>query len=1120
MAGLADHAWKRRFSSSVESLLEGFYKPALMDAVRYWRSTGYFTSRALLQVLDGVEQLAAATPDGRGHGQMRLITGVFLSQQDITAIANGAPVEQVLSDRLVCAFPFRHVQPGGEDDGALGAELLAWLVDHGHLEIRVALPLHHGQVANDGAIFHAKEGVIEDRHGQRLAFSGSVNETPNGWSSNYESLTTFCSWQRDGEKDVDELEASFLRLWQNRDDGARTFTLPDAVRRQLAVFQPTEGLPQRLRAHVKAPPPAEPRPELMPAAPSDIDERRRIVWNYVLHVAASGLPGSERVGEATSAVTPWPHQHRAFQRLWQRWPPRLLIADEVGLGKTVQAGLLLRQAWLSGRAQRILVMAPASILKQWQRELREKFALDWPIYTGKSLEWQATPLRPGGASQPVDHSGWTAEPCVLVSSHLLRRRDRQQEVLDAQPWDLVVLDEAHHARTRRDASGRAVERQRPNAMMQLMQQLRSRTRGLLLLTATPMQVSPLEVWDLLSLLGLPPQWTEETFSHFFQWVEEENPDDATMAGLAGLWQSTVDHFGELPLSAFPEVLRESRLKRRKVLHALEDRDPLSRRNLDIESRRAVLALARRWTPVQGLISRHSRNLLRAYQRQGAMDLAIGQRHVEDCFLESSAQERVLYDAVEDFISTQYAKYDKDGAQKRSAVGFVMTIYRRRLASSVAALVSTLDKRLSGQLQQPDEDDVAASEDEDLGSELTMDSEGMGRTLEAMSLQEERNAVRALLEQARPLVGQDSKGDALRGALDELQAEGYRQVIVFSQYTDTVDALKQLLVAAGHTSLMAFTGKGGQFLGRGGVWQRLTREDTKKRFRQGAARILLCTDAAAEGLNFQFCGALINYDMPWNPMRVEQRIGRIDRIGQQYSKMRVVNLHLEGTVETDVYKALKDRIQMFEQVVGTLQPILAKASASIGQAVMASREQREKARESAVAAVQQAPEIRGLDLDDGLQDPDSMRQVVNQLQPPPLSLQDLEAILECPELLPPGCGARKIGPRDFAWTQPGLKQQLRITCDPTYYDDHSESCELWAPGSPLFPRQRALELAGNDGRNHSREDFLKASGRCHGQAQGVSRSGTQNRTRGSIQATSTSTTTVTATTSAATTTTTP
>jgi len=519
----------------VESLLEGFYRPALIDAVRYWRSTGYFTSRALLQVLEGVEQLVAATVDGRGHGQLRLITGVFLSQQDIAAIANGIPVEQVLSNHLLAAFPFRHVQPGDGDEDGLGAELLAWLVAQGHMEIRVALPLHNGAIANDGAIFHAKEGIVEDGHGHRLAFTGSVNETPNGWSSNYETLTTFCSWRHGDEARIDGLEASFLRLWQNQDPGARTFTLPDAVRQQLAILQPTEQqLPRRLKPHIHTLPPDDP-PQLSTDAATDLAERRAIVWNYVLHAAASDLPGSERVGEATSAVAPWPHQQRAFQRLWHSWPPRLLIADEVGLGKTVQAGLLLRQAWLSGRAKRILVMAPASILKQWQRELGEKFALDWPIYTGKSLEWQPTAIGPRRQSQPVvDRASWTGEPCVLVSSHLLRRQDRQQELLTAMPWDLVVLDEAHHARTRRETSSSGGDRLRPNALMQLMEKLHSRTQGLLLLTATPMQVNLLEVWDLLALLGLPKEWDEENFDHFFRWVEKDNPDDTTLAALAGL----------------------------------------------------------------------------------------------------------------------------------------------------------------------------------------------------------------------------------------------------------------------------------------------------------------------------------------------------------------------------------------------------------------------------------------------------------------------------------------------------------------------------------------------------------------------------------------------------------
>ena len=1067
MPSLADHQWRRRFSSSLQNLLDGFYQPALQHATRYWRVTGYFTSRSLLQVLEGVENLVAASPDGIGHGQMRLITGVFLSEQDITALAAGTPAETVLTDHLCNHFPFKGVEPGGPGAAALGAELLAWLVSRGHLEIRVGLPLTDGRIVNDGAIFHAKEGVIEDQLGQRLGFSGSVNETPNGWTSNFETIQTFCSWKPGGAEDIDELEAGFLRLWDNQDQGARTFTLPDAVRQQLAIFQPVEGVPRRLKPFLNELPPADPKPPVEDVP--DLDERRRIVWSYVLQAAASHLPGAERVGEGTSAVTPWPHQQRAFQRLWQQWPPRLLIADEVGLGKTVQAGLLLRQAWLSGRARRMLVMAPASVLKQWQRELREKFGLDWPIYSGKSLDWQPSRFRPAGLSRTVDRISWSAEPFVLVSSHLMRRRDRHQELLEAEPYDLVVLDEAHHARTRRENSSSGGERLRPNTLMQLMQQLRQRTKGLLLLTATPMQVSELEVWDLLALLGMPPEWTEDAFEHFFAWVEKENPDEATLSYLAGLWRSSVLAFGEAPANAMPETLRKSPLRKRKALRALNDTDPLSRRNLGIDIRQAALALAKRWTPVQGLISRHSRTLLRAYKQQGSMDLAIGTRHVDDRFLESTPDERALYEAVEDFISTQYAQAT---GQKKSAVGFVMTIYRRRLASSVAALVSTLEKRMAGQQQQLEED-AAASEDDDITGELTLDLEGIQSAFQEVSVQGELDAIGVLLDQARPLVGHDSKGAEFLKAIDELQAQGYKQVIVFSQYTDTVDALKALLVGAGRISLMTFTGRGGELLQRGGEWKALNREATKRDFKQGKAEILLCTDAAAEGLNFQFCGALINYDMPWNPMRVEQRIGRIDRIGQTHARMQIINLHLDGTVEADVYRALKGRIAMFEQVVGKLQPILAKASSSISQATLVSRDQREKARASAVAAVEQEPEIKGLDLDDVLQDLDAIRDVVNTLQPSPLTLADLEAILRQPALLPPGCSARSIGAYDFAWTQPGLDKEMRVTCNASYYEDNSDSCELWVPGSPLFPLSETKALTIESEMVISNNMFLQA-----------------------------------------------
>ena len=232
-------------------------------------------------------------------------------------------------------------------------------------------------------------------------------------------------------------------------------------------------------------------------------------------------------------IAPWPHQLRAFERLYAPWPPKLLIADEVGLGKTIQAGLLLRQVWLSGRAKRILIRAPKAVLKQWQIELREKFNLNWPIYDGRKLSrYPARALR-GRHEREVDPRRWHEEPVVIASSHLMRRKDRAAVLIDdAEPWDLIVLDEAHHARRR--AAGSPQEGG-PNALLRLMRALKTRTQGLVLLTATPMQVHPIEVWDLLDLLGLPPEWTGAAFLDFFKLVNQPNPSAEALDRMARLF---------------------------------------------------------------------------------------------------------------------------------------------------------------------------------------------------------------------------------------------------------------------------------------------------------------------------------------------------------------------------------------------------------------------------------------------------------------------------------------------------------------------------------------------------------------------------------------------------------
>ena len=245
-------------------------------------------------------------------------------------------------------------------------------------------------------------------------------------------------------------------------------------------------------------------------------------------------------------------------------------------------------------------------------------------------------------------------------------------------------------------------------------------------------------------------------------------------------------------------------------------------------------------------------------------------------------------------------------------------------------------------------------------------------------------------------------------------------------------------------------RGGEARNASGQWQVITRDEVKRRFKAGQADILLCTEAAAEGLNFQFCGAIVNYDMPWNPMKVEQRIGRIDRLGQLHPTIRIVNLHYSGTVETDVYVALRQRIQLFQSVVGRLQPILAQLPRTITSAILRSPRANEAARaQVASEVINRVDELQsqgsGLDLD-AIADADL------ELTPrpaPALDLDHLDRVIQRKDLVPPGVIVRALGNREYGYLAPGMAE-LRVTTNAEYFEEHAESVELWSPGSAAFP----------------------------------------------------------------------
>lgn len=1062
MACLADRKWETYYAPGYADLVRDFYEPALACAVRYDRSTGYFNAPALALAMRGLEGLIA------NQGHMRLLVGCTLDQAEVEAIEKGYTLRDTVEAHLL------EIPLEAPDQAAYEAlELLAWMVAKGYLEVKVAVPCDSSRRPLPSVgIFHAKAGIIEDKVGERLVFSGSINETVSGWLHNYEAFHVFTSWEG-GEKHVDAEEREFQALWADKSKHVVVIDLPAAKRDQLLQFMPKDDKPARIKRleesakdNMLSSPPEEEQPD--PEPPVSEANPRRVVWSF-LRIAPRLPEGGERVGEATSAVTPWPHQVRAFERMYRKWPPRLLIADEVGLGKTIQAGMLLRQAWLAGRAKRVLILAPKALLGQWQIELREKFNLNWPIYDGNRLTWCQAPGLRGPISRTVTSEAWHHEPFVITSSQLMRRRDRAQELLHgAEPWDLVALDEAHHARRRAGGLG---QDDRPNQLLRLMRELRDCTQGLILLTATPMQVSPVEVWDLLDLLGLPPAWEKEAFLKYFETAAKPSPSHEEMRYLAGLFRSVEASFGAVaPEEAKLVTGIESNLKVKKLIGALHDESSIPIKQLSSEERKAVLRLLKANTPVRRLISRHTRRLLRRYYEAGKISTPIPAREVADRFVSLSEQEAQVYAAMEDYISSTY---NNASQERRTAVGFVMTVYRRRLASSFYSLANTLNKRLAALKPGPASLMDPARIEEDLSDDEVqpeiMDVE-TAQELEAEALTaEEIGDLQGLLESVRRLPT-DTKATALLEAVNEVRADGYSQVMVFTQYTDTMDFLREFLVKHSSLRVMCFSGRGGEVLGSDRRWNPVTRDEIKRRFQERWADILVCTDAAAEGLNFQFCGALVNYDMPWNPMKVEQRIGRIDRMGQKHDKVRIVNLHYENTVETDVYLALRERINLFETFVGALQPILSRLPRAIRDVAFTGRDERE--REKAALVDDLAREAKEAEQASFDIDAVTEGEVEERPRPPALyGLTELGRILTRPDLMPPGCEVSPAGTKDHAYLAPGMDAPVRVTTAADFYEQHADSVELWSPGSPLFPD---VAEEGTD-ENVNRERFLMVLG---------------------------------------------
>ena len=530
----------------------------------------------------------------------------------------------------------------------------------------------------------------------------------------------------------------------------------------------------------------------------------------------------------TSNVEPLPHQITAvYESMLPRQPLRYILADDPGAGKTIMAGLYIRELIMRADARRVLIVAPGSLVEQWRDELFDKFGLEFRIFS-KELEL-ASPS--GNPFEDADH--------LIVRLDQLSRAEQLHDKLCASTWDLVVFDEAHKL----SAHFGAQKVDRTKRFM-LAEKLGAHTRHLLLMTATPHNGKEEDFQLFLSLLD-----ADRFYGKFRDGVHKVDSSDL----MRRMVKEELVRFDGTPL--FPE-------------------------------RRAYTV---------------------NYQLSDLED--------------------ALYERVTTYVKEEMGKAETLDGKRKGSVGFALTTLQRRLASSPEAIFQSLKRRharleqklredkLRGRIQAPDvsaandlddekdDDDLDAAEQEER-EETVVDQATAARSL--TELEAEVLILKALVQRAADVVasGRDRKWEELSQILQHDphmhdKSGRLRRLIVFTEHRDTLNYLQSKIAGVlGNPDAVVCI--------HGGT----SSEDRRKRqalFRSDVdVRVLIATDAAGEGVNLQAANLMVNYDLPWNPNRLEQRFGRIHRIGQQ-EVCHLWNLVAKETREGAVYHRLLEKL---------------------------------------------------------------------------------------------------------------------------------------------------------------------------------------------------------------------
>ena len=898
-------------------LLNNVIKPSLKENTKTFRAlTAYYSIGSLEAIGKTLDYFLS------NDGIIQIVIG---DQVDDERTLKGASEELQKEEIVIFQKKLQEdVELVRNENSRFTIATIAYLILDEKLQLKVAN-------YRNGELWHPKMYLLEDGDGNKIAASGSGNMSESGFEKNYEIHDIFTNWDFGTEyfssEDPSEptKEEIFWRIWNNNDENTEVKELDKEYAQKLLerIGNPSkEDVIKYVDQKVK-------------------DNQNENLLNFKKDLQTSPIFHEFNLGK--SAL--YPHQINAVQKALKMWPIRILFSDEVGLGKTLELGTLIAYLIKNNLVDNVLVLAPPTLTEQWQDEMKQHFDLDFARYdrTKKSWVYKDEEFEGIKENSPLRYND--NFPSLAIMSKSMAVRSNEQHIFlenDSYP-DFLVIDEAHHARMHRGYDGSA----KKTNFRRVVEQISNEIKHIAFATATPMRKNIDEYFFLLDLLGVEELICEKDYEKSLSIINDFytdrnnkfNLDDLSL--IKDLLIKVIDKSEERFFHNSPEIYSlVNELKNGEV-----DNTWL------FENSKKLIEFHTIYHPTRILTSRNVQENLnkfseiykipkRTLRPSPILPIDIS-NELNDFF--SSIMEYVdrFYQITELAITPDKQLplgLRRHSLQERFASSFWSA--KKSITNRREHLINSLEGFKENKITKEFFENSDENDDEDTiiagltKSELvSVDWENVIKNCES-----EIRALNTYVDLAEIVINSTPEGidpdpkinETVRLFSEHIDKNPGKPLLIFSKYTDTLNEVERAVISYCETNdiYMGYASYRGDYrrikYANDREHRKAEKRDITRALNNGRIQVIFCSSAASEGLNLQAASYMINVDVPWVPSDLEQRIGRIARLGQKEDEVLIDNIWYPFSIESNMYKRLIDRQRDMSFAIGQFPDLIAEA----------------------------------------------------------------------------------------------------------------------------------------------------------------------------------------------------